>query len=43
MRHERRPLPAPMVAQRLQAWVGIVLALAATVIIYTWVGFRGPR
>ena len=37
------PLPDALVAQRVQAWVGIVLALVATVVIYTWVGFRGPR
>ncbi|HVT89850.1 MAG TPA: hypothetical protein VHD56_13430 [Tepidisphaeraceae bacterium] len=43
MRKEPRPLPIEMVNQRLQAWVGITLALVATVIIYTWVGLRGPR
>jgi len=43
MRGEARPLPDALVAQRAQAWVGIALALAATVVIYTWVGFRGPR
>jgi|SRR5688572_14689760 hypothetical protein len=42
MRREPRPLPDALVAQRVQAWVGIVLALAATVVIYTWVGLRGP-
>ena len=43
MRKEPRPLPAPLAAQRVQAWVGIVLALVAVVIIYAWVGLRGPR
>ncbi len=43
MRREPRPLPPPMIAQRVQAWVGIVLALIATVVIYGWVGLRGPR
>jgi hypothetical protein len=43
MRKEPRPLPDALVAQRVQAWVGIALALIATVVIYTWVGLRGPR
>jgi hypothetical protein len=43
MRRESRPLPPPMVAQRVQAWVGIVLALLSAVVIYTWVALRGPR
>jgi hypothetical protein len=43
MRKEPRPLPDALVAQRVQAWVGIVLALVGTIVIYTWVGFRGPR
>lgn len=43
MRREPRPLPDAFMAQRVQAWVGIGLALLATVAIYTWVGFRGPR
>ena len=43
MRKEPRPLPDALVAQRAQAWVGIVLALIATVIIYVWVGLFGPR
>ena len=43
MRREPRPLPPALAAQRLQAWVGIVLALLAAVILYTWVGLRGPR
>jgi NADH:ubiquinone oxidoreductase subunit 5 (subunit L)/multisubunit Na+/H+ antiporter MnhA subunit len=43
MRREPRPLPDALIAQRVQAWVGIGLALTATVIIYTWVGLRGPR
>jgi hypothetical protein len=43
MRKERRPLPDALVAQRVQAWVGITLALIATVILYVYVGLRGPR
>jgi hypothetical protein len=43
MRQEPRPLPDAMVAQRMQAWVGIVLALLGAAIIYTWVALRGPR
>lgn len=43
MRKEPRPLPPAMVAQRVQSWVGIVLALAGAVVIYVWVGLRGPR
>jgi hypothetical protein len=43
MRREPRPLPDALVAQRVQAWVGIALALLATVILYTWVALYGPR
>jgi hypothetical protein len=43
MRREPRPLPQAMVNQRVQAWVGIVLALIGAGIIYTWVGLHGPR
>ena len=43
MRKEPRPLPEAMLAQRVQAWVGIVLALIGAVVIYVWVGLRGPR
>ena len=43
MRREPRPLPDALVAQRVQAWVGIVLALLGAVVIYTWVALRGPR
>jgi hypothetical protein len=42
MRKEPRPLPAALVNQRVQAWVGIVLALLGAVLIYVWVGLRGP-
>jgi hypothetical protein len=42
MRAEPRPLPQPLVNQRLQAWVGMILALIGAVVIYTWVGLRGP-
>jgi hypothetical protein len=43
MRREPRPLPQPLINQRLQAGFGIALALIATVIIYTWVALKGPR
>ena len=43
MRREPRPLPTQLVAQRIQAWVGIILALLGAVIIYTVVAMRGPR
>jgi hypothetical protein len=43
MRREPRPLPDALVAQRVQAWVGIALALLGAVVIYTWVALRGPR
>jgi hypothetical protein len=43
MKDERRPLPDAMVAQRVQAWVGIWLSLIATAIIYIYVGLHGPR
>jgi hypothetical protein len=32
-----------LLAQRVQAWVGIILALAGAAIIYTAVALRGPR
>ena len=43
MRKQPRPLPDALVAQRVQAWVGIALALLATVILYVTVALRGPR
>ncbi|HEV2294200.1 MAG TPA: hypothetical protein VGR35_10105 [Tepidisphaeraceae bacterium] len=43
MRKEPRPLPDAMVAQRVQAWTGMALALLATVILYVTVALRGPR
>ncbi len=43
MRREPRPLPDALLAQRVQAWVGIVLALCGAAIIYLYVGLRGPR
>jgi hypothetical protein len=43
MRKEARPLPDAMVAQRVQACVGIALALIAAAIIYIHVALRGPR
>ena len=42
MRREPRPLPEALVAQRAQEWVGSVLARVGAVVIYTWVGLRGP-
>ncbi len=43
MRRERRPLPDGLVAQRVQAWFGISLALLGAAIIYLYVALRGPR
>jgi hypothetical protein len=43
MNLEPRPLPDGLVAQRVQAWVGIILSLLAAVILYVWVGLHGPR
>ena len=43
MRKEPRPLPDALIAQRVQAWVGITLALLGAAIIYAWVALRGPR
>jgi hypothetical protein len=42
MANEPRPLPAPLVNQRVQAWAGIVLALIGVVFIYLFVWLRGP-
>jgi hypothetical protein len=42
MRREPRPLPAPLIAQRIQAYVGIILALLGAAIIYLHVALRGP-
>ena len=39
MRREPRPLPEALVAQRVQAWAGIVLALLGAAIIYAWVAY----
>ncbi|CAN5688145.1 hypothetical protein BH09PLA1_BH09PLA1_33080 [soil metagenome] len=43
MRKHPRPLPEPMVMQRVQAWIGIALAILAAIILYTDVALRGPR
>ena len=43
MRREPRPLPEALVAQRLQAWVGIALSLIAALLIYVHVARHGPR
>jgi hypothetical protein len=43
MRRERRPLPDALIAQRVQAWVGIVLSLIAATIVYVHVARHGPR
>jgi hypothetical protein len=43
MRKEPRPLPDALLAQRLQAWVGIALALAAACVIYGYVALFGPK
>jgi hypothetical protein len=42
MRREPRPLAAPLIAQRIQAYVGIVLAILGAAIIYLHVALRGP-
>jgi hypothetical protein len=42
MRREPRPLPDALVAQRIQAYAGIVLALLGAAIIYLHVALRGP-
>jgi hypothetical protein len=42
MRKEPRPLPDAMLAQRLQAWVGMALAMIGVVFLYTFVWLRGP-
>ena len=39
---EPRPLPEPLRLQRIQAFAGIALALAAAAILYTFVALRGP-
>lgn len=41
-RREVRPFPDGLIAQRLQAAVGIVLAVLAVVIVYAFVALRGP-
>ncbi|MEO6435414.1 MAG: hypothetical protein ABIP55_06585 [Tepidisphaeraceae bacterium] len=43
MRREPRPLPDALLSQRVQAWAGITLAIAAAAIIYLTVALRGPR
>jgi hypothetical protein len=39
MRREARPLAPPLVAQRLQAWAGMCLALAGVVFFYIYVAW----
>jgi hypothetical protein len=43
MRKEPRPLPAGLLAQRVQAWTGIMLAIFGAAIIYLAVALRGPH
>ncbi|HEY8667995.1 MAG TPA: hypothetical protein VIL86_15190 [Tepidisphaeraceae bacterium] len=43
MRKEPRPLPDALVNQRMQALVGIALALIAAAVIYGYVAIWGPR
>lgn len=43
MRRHPRPLPPTMVAQRIQAWAGMILAMAGIAFIYVFVAWRGPR
>lgn len=42
MRRQPRPLPPALAAQRIQAWVGMILALIGIVFIYVFVAWRGP-
>ena len=43
MRREPRPLPEAMVAQRVQAWVGVALSMMAIAIFYIFAARRaGP-
>ena len=43
MRKEPRPLPQAMLAQRTQAWAGVILSLIAIVIFYAFAAHRaGP-
>jgi hypothetical protein len=42
MRREPRPLPDALISQRIQAYVGIGLAVLGVVIIYLHVALRGP-
>ena len=43
MRREPRPLPDELVAQRVQAWVGIILAAVGAAFIYLFVALLGPH
>ena len=43
MRREGRPLPPALGSQRVQAWVGIALAILGAAVIYAYVALRGPR
>ena len=43
MRREPRPLPDALLAQRVQAWVGIALSLIAAIVVYVHVARHGPR
>jgi hypothetical protein len=43
MRQEPRPLTEALANQRVQAWVGIVLAFLGAVVIYSWVAIHGPK
>ena len=42
MRRHPRPLPPPLVSQRIQAYVGIALGVLGAAIIYLHVALRGP-
>ena len=43
MRKEPRPLPDALVAQRVQAWAGIVLALLGAAVIYGYFAVQRLR
>ena len=43
MRKLPRPLPAALLMQRIQAWVGVALAFLGAAIVYLDVALRGPK
>ena len=43
MRRHPRPLPPALVAQRIQAWAGMILAILGIGFVFIFVACRGPR